>query len=138
MNDDKNFNDKKERLISENDKKYGEELRKKYGEDDIKSANEKVRQMNKKRFEYADELLEEIKILLIAETPRGDTSSIGAKKLFELHKKWLSCYYHGFSKEYHLAMATIYVEDERFKKTYDDIYPGGAKFLSDVIIDGYK
>lgn len=120
------------------DKAKGEEIRKKYGEDSLISANEKTKKMYEKRFDLADTIFEEIKALLKVETPKNDFTTDGAKKIFDLHKKYLACYYKDFSKEYHLAMATIYVEDKRFVELYENICKGASSYMSNLIKYNYE
>lgn len=62
-------------------------------------------------------------------TPAGET----AQKACELHKKWISFYWDGYSKEAHAGLAEMYVADPRFKAYYDKIAPGCAEFLRDAI-----
>lgn len=103
----------------------------------IESANDKARKINSKNIDHADELFEEIKKMMVCVVPKNDLDSNEAEQLFTLHTKYLSCYYKDITKEYHLAMANIYAEDERFVKLYDDIVKGGAKYLSNLIKKHY-
>lgn len=59
--------------------------------------------------------------------PAGDI----AQEVCDLHRQWLSMFWKDgmYSKEAHLSLGQMYVEDERFKKYYDDIEEGAAEFL---------
>lgn len=99
----------------------------------IESANEKARKVNSKNIDLSDELFDQVKKMMVDVVPKNDYTSDDAELLFMLHTKYLSCFYKDITKEYHLAMATIYAEDERFIKLYNDIVPGGAEYLSTLI-----
>ena len=50
-----------------------------------------------------------------------------------MHKEWLSFFWNFYSKEAHLSLAQMYVEDERFKEHYDKIAVGLAEFLLEAL-----
>ena len=61
MSDEEKFEGLKEKMIEENEKKYGKEIRKKYGEVNVDQANQKIRGMTKMQLEEVTRLEEEIK-----------------------------------------------------------------------------
>lgn len=63
----------------------------------------------------------------------GDPASELAQKACELHKQWLLNYWNDYSKEAHMALTQMYVDDERFKAYYDKIKLGCAVFLRDAM-----
>ena len=63
----------------------------------------------------------------------GDSSSELAQKACELHKNWLLNYWEHYSKEAHMRLVQMYVDDERFTAYYDKIAPGAAVFLRDAM-----
>lgn len=135
MSSKKKFEAFKENLIEENERKYGAEIRQKYGDDAINESNRKLADMTEEQWEKQENLSKEIAALLKQETPKGNPSSEEAKRLCDLHRQWLCMFWKEgmYSKEAHSCLGESYVADERFKKYYDDIVPGGAVFLRDAL-----
>jgi len=123
----------KEDLIKENEEKYGKEVREKYGNDIINKSNNKLQNMTEEQYKEVTVLADEIITTLKQAFELKDPTSNLAQKVAELHKKWLCFYWDEYSKEAHLGLANMYVEDERFRKYYDVVGVGGAEFLRDSI-----
>ena len=51
----------KQKLIDENEEKYGEEIRAKYGEDTVEKSNQKIKNMTEKQYDKISGLEENIK-----------------------------------------------------------------------------
>lgn len=134
MSDKEKFEGFKQKLIDENEKKYGEEIREKYGEDVVRKSNNRVKNMTQEEYEAVTRLGEEQLRTLAEAFKTGDPSGELAQKAAELHKQWLAFYWDGYSKEAHAGLAQMYVEDERFKAYYDKEQPGTAEFLRDAIL----
>lgn len=133
MTDQEKFEGFKQKMIADNEKKYGEEIRKKYGEETINKSNEKLQNMTQEQHEEVTQLAEEVHAILAEAIKTGDPSSEIAQKAADLHKKWLSYYWNDYNKEAHAGLAQMYVDDERFRAYYDDKQPGAAEFLRDAI-----
>ena len=109
MTDKEKFEGFKEKLISDNEQKYGQEIRTKYGVETVDRSNAKLKNMTKEQY--------------------GEL----AQKACALHKKWLSFYWDHYSKEAHRGVAQMYVDDPRFTAYYDAVAPGCAVFLRDAV-----
>ena len=129
MNDKEKFEGFKQNLIAENEKNYGKEVREKYGDDIIDDSNAKMMGLTKEQYDKTQQLSEEINNLLKTAFKEGDPSSELAQKVCSLHQKWLGYFWNNYSKEAHLGLAQMYVNDPRFKKYYDNIGVGCAEFL---------
>ena len=134
MTDQEKFEGFKQRMINDNEKKYGEEIRKKYGDDTIDRSNEKLKNMTQKEYDAATSLAEQVMSTLSQAMETGDPAGELAQKAAALHKQWLRCYWSEYSKEAHAGLAKMYVDDERFKAFYDENQPGTAVFLRDAIL----
>ncbi|WP_426349994.1 MerR family transcriptional regulator [Alloiococcus sp. CFN-8] len=134
MKDNEKFKGFKKSLIEENEKKYGSELREKYSSKTIDESNQKLMNISEEEFsnmeELANRILEQLKIAFAT----NDPSSQEAQILADMHKRWLSFSWPTYTKEAHRGVAEMYVCDERFKKYYDKVQPGGAEFLRDAIL----
>lgn len=133
MSDEERFEGFKQRLIDENEKKYGSEIREKYGNETVDASNAKLKGMTKEQHAEMEELSAELNQTLKAAFEAGDPEGELAVKACELHKKWLMFYWNSYSKEAHMGLAQMYVDDERFTAYYDKIAPGCAVFLRDAI-----
>lgn len=134
MTDQEKFAGFKQKLIDDNEKKYGEEIRRKYGNDTIEQSNQKIKNMTKDQHEEIEELSEWVLDTLKAAMETGDPAGELAQKTAELHRQWLSFYWAKYTKEAHAGVARMYVDDERFTAYYDQIQPGAAVFLRDAVL----
>lgn len=133
MTDKEKFEGFKEKLIAENDEKYGKEVREKYGDEAVERSNAKVRGMSQEQYDEAQRLAEAYQEALKEAFKKGDPTSELAQKACDLHRQWLCCYYDGYSKEYHKGLGQMYIDDPRFTEYYDKVAPGCAVFLRDAI-----
>lgn len=134
MQDHEKFEGFKEKLIEDNEKKYGKEIREKYGEKTVEESNAKLRGMSQDDYAAMTNLGEEIIELLKRAYKTGDPHSAEAQKVAAKHKEWLMYSWSSYSKEAHAGLAEMYVTDERFTEYYDKAFVGGTKFLRDAIM----
>lgn len=134
MSDEEKFAGFKEKMLAENEEKYGKEIREKYGETRVEESYQKLRTMTKEQYTEFEKLTAEIKDTLKAALATGDPAGELAQKAAELHRRWLMFTWSDYSKEAHAGLAQMYVEDERFKAYYDKEQPGTAAFLRDAIL----
>lgn len=135
MTDKEKFEGFKTKLVNENEKQYGQEIRAKYGDKQVEAANQKLMQSTKEQYQTINELEEEIKHKLKMAFETGNPAGDLAQEVCELHKQWISYYWPEgtYSKEAHKGLAQSYVDDSRFKAYYDKIQEGCAEFLRDAI-----
>ena len=133
MTDKEKFEGFKEKMINDNEKNYGKELREKYDETTIENSNKKFKNMTKEQYEKFTALSHEINVLLLEAFKLHDPSSELAQRVAKLHKDWLSYTWPNYTKEAHAGLAQMYVDDERFTAYYDKEQPGLAVFLRDAI-----
>ena len=134
MNDNEKFEGFKQKLIDDNEKAYGEEIREKYGEDTINQSNEKLKNMTQKQYDEVTALNDKLMQTLLEAFKTGDPSGELAQQAADLHRQWLSFYWHSYSKDAHAGVAQMYVGDPRFTAYYDKHQPGLAEFLRDAVL----
>ena len=134
MADKEKFEGFKQKLVDDNEKKYGKEICEKYGKDAVEKSNNKVKNMTQEQYDEVTKLREELMTTLSeafkTENPAGEL----AQKAADLHKQWLTFYWDSYSKEAHAGLAQMYVNDERFTAYYDEEQSGTAEFLRDAIL----
>ncbi len=130
MKDKEKFETLKKDKIDKNERKYGKEIREKYGEEVVNKSNHKLMNMTKEKYEKYEKVEKELKETIKLAFQTGDTKSKLAMEMCQLHKEWLMFHWTDYSKEAHLKLTEMYLEDERFTKYYDDIEVGSAKFLN--------
>ncbi|MXQ55144.1 MerR family transcriptional regulator [Shimazuella alba] len=133
MSDKEKFEGFKQNLIDENEVKYGKEVRGKYGDNAANSSNEKLKNMSQSDYEEVTRLEKEVMDTLLEAYKSGKPISQVAQKAAELHRQWLTFFWNDYSKEAHMGLVQMYVDDERFRDYYDKHQPGLAKFLRDAI-----
>ncbi len=135
MTDKEKFEGLKEKLIQENEQKYGEEVRSLYGNETVEASNAKFKNMSQEQYArmqtLGEKLDETLKAALQTKNPAGEL----AQKACELHKQWLMCTWDSYSPQAHKGLAQMYVDDPRFTAHYEKIGPGCAKFLRDAIMN---
>ncbi len=134
MADKEKFEGFKQKLIDDNEAKYGKEIREKYGEETINKSNHKVKNMSQDEFEEVARLATEVIETLHAAFKTGDPAGELAQKAADLHRQWLCYFWDSYSKEAHAGVAQMYVDDERFTAFYDEKQPGTAVFLRDAVL----
>ncbi|MBX2798349.1 MAG: MerR family transcriptional regulator [Myxococcales bacterium] len=60
-------------------------------------------------------------------------TSTEARATAEAHRVHIDRWFYAVDREIHLGLAELYVEDPRFRATYDKVAPGLAQFLRDAI-----
>lgn len=133
MSNKEKFEGFKKKMIDENEKKYGKEIRQEYGNDTVDKSNAKLQNMTQAQHVEVNALAEQITVTLAEAFKTGDPAGELAQKAAELHKQWLCYYWSEYSKEAHAGLAQMYVDDERFTAYYDKEQPGTAEFFRDVI-----
>jgi len=134
MKNKEKFEGFKQKMIDENEKKYGQEVREKYGDEKVNKSNQKIKDMTAEQSSEAEKLAVDIIKTLEEAFVIGDPGSELAQKVAEMHRQWLGIYWDSYSKEAHAGIAQMYVDDERFKAYYDKKQPGTAEFLRDAIL----
>ncbi|GAE88278.1 transcriptional activator tipA [Acetivibrio straminisolvens JCM 21531] len=134
MTDKEKFEGFKQRMIDENEKNYGEEIRAKYGDEQVNESYKKIKGMTKEQYEELEKLSLELNETLKQAFATGNPAGELAQKAADLHRQWLCYFWGSYSKEAHAGLAKMYVEDERFTAYYDKEQPGTAKFLRDAIL----
>ncbi|CAM4259816.1 MerR family transcriptional regulator [Listeria booriae] len=134
MTNQEKFEGFKQKMIDENEEKYGTEIREKYGDDKINKSNAKLKGMSEAEMERVNRLAETILVELAEAFETGDPAGEKAQEVAAMHKEWLSTYWDTYSKEAHAGLAQMFVDDERFTAYYDKDQPGLAAFLRDAIV----
>ena len=133
MSDQEKFIGFKEKLIKENEEKYGQEVREKYGDDAVDASNAKLMGLTEDKYAEMQKLAEEIIASLVKAVGKERPEGPEGQRIAELHRKWLSFTWPNYSKAAHAGLAEMYVADERFTAYYDQHKKGAAQFLRDAI-----
>ena len=134
MSDQEKFEGFKQQLVDENEAKFGGEIRVKYGDEAIDCSNARVKEMIKEQYAEVERISLEVNETLKIAFEQGDPAGELAQRVCELHKKWLCFFWDHYSKEAHIGVTQMYVDDPRFTEYYDRIAPGCAAFLRDAVL----
>ena len=133
MSDKEKFEGFKQKLIDNNEKKYGKEIREKYSDAAVNNSNAKIKGMSQEQYDKMEAETQELNDTIKAAFLQGEASSELAQKACEMHKNWLCQFWDEYSKEAHIGVTEMYVNDPRFTAYYDKIAPGCAVFLRDAV-----
>lgn len=134
MTDAEKFEGFKEKLIQENEERYGKEVREKYGEEAVEASNAKMMNMSRQDYDAMQALGAEILQRLEVAVKAGEVpGSQEGGEITRLHRKWLGYTWGQYSAAAHRGLGDMYVADERFTAYYDQNVPGCARFLRDAI-----
>jgi DNA-binding transcriptional MerR regulator len=61
-------------------------------------------------------------------------TSARAMSLAEAHRAFLTRWFYDCGYDMHRGLAEMYVADDRFRKTFDDVAPGLAQYVHDAVI----
>lgn len=134
MSDQEKFAGFKQKLVDDNEKKYGQEIREKYGDEAVDKSNKTIKGMTQEQYEAVTKLEKDVLETLAKAFKTGDPAGELAQKAADLHRQWLSFFWGGYTKEAHAGVAQMYVDDERFTAYYDKHQPGLAVFLRDAVL----
>jgi len=133
MTDQEKFEGFTQKMIEENEEKYGKEIRNKYGNEAVDHSNQKLTNMTKDDNLRLAALTDELSLAIKTAFEEGDPAGLLSQKACGLHKKWLMYFWDSYSSEAHMALVQGYVDDARFTAYYDKIAPGCAVFLRDAM-----
>ncbi len=133
MSNKEKFEGFKQKMLDENEKQYGKEIREKFGDAIVDASNARMMGLTAEQYEKVQNLSCQINDTLKTAFENGDPSSELAQKVCALHKEWLGYFWDHYSKEAHLGLAQSYVDDPRFRKYYDAVAVGCAEFLRDSL-----
>ena len=104
MSDQDRFIGFKEKLIRDNEEKYGKEARERWGDAAVDSSNAKLMNLTEEEYAEVDRLSREIIDSLAAALGKEDPAGPAGLKIAELHRKWLSFFWPTYSKEAHAGL----------------------------------
>jgi DNA-binding transcriptional MerR regulator len=134
MTNKEKFEGFKQKMLDENEEKYGEEIRAKYGNEQVDKSYKKIKGMTEEQHTEIEKLGADVLSTLDEAFNTGDPAGELAQKAADLHRRWLNFYWDSYTKEAHAGVAQMYVDDERFTAFYDKKKPGTAEFLRDAIL----
>ncbi len=134
MSDKEKFEAFKKDLVRENEEKYGAEVRQKYGDKQADESNARMMKLTRDQYDAMQKMSAEILAgLETAVKEKLDPAGEEGQRLANLHREWLSFTWNHYSKEAHMGLAQMYVDDERFTAYYDTKVKGCAAFLRDAV-----
>lgn len=119
MTDTEKFTAFKENRISENETKYGVEIRQKYGSKTVEQSNQKFSKLSEVEFQQMQSVEKTLIDDLVALKQHPDLDSQLAQKIYQEHKQWLEYTWPSYTKEAHRGLVDMYISDARFGDYYD-------------------
>ncbi|WP_201307247.1 MerR family transcriptional regulator [Companilactobacillus farciminis] len=119
MTDTEKFKAFKKTKISENEAKYGMEIRQKYGSKTIEQSNQKFSKLSEIEFQQMQSVEKTLIDDLVALKQHPDLDSQLAQKIYQEHKQWLEYTWPSYTKKAHRGLVDMYINDARFGDYYD-------------------
>lgn len=119
MTDTEKFKAFKKTKISENEAKYGMEIRQKYGSKTIERSNQKFSKLSEVEFQQMQAVEKTLIDDLVALKQHPDLDSQLAQKIYQEHKQWLEYTWPSYTKKAHRGLVDMYISDARFGDYYD-------------------
>lgn len=112
---------------------YAEEAKEKYGHTNEYKTSQK--RWNSYSDAQKKNIMQEGNDILIEASKNmdKDITSKEVQSLVKAYQDHVTKYYYTLTKEIYASLADVYVDDERFKKTFEDIKPGLSKFYSEAV-----
>ena len=135
MTDQEKFEGFKQKMLSDNEDAYGDEIRSRYGDEAVDASYAKVAGMSEEQWQKSQALSAAVNQALKEAFDSGDPACEAAMRACDLHRQWLCLFWKDgtYSKEAHKGLAEMYAADPRFAAYYDRIAPGCARFFRDAI-----
>ena len=134
MSDKEKFEAFKERVIRENEERFGPEAREKYGDGEVDAVNRRLMNLTEEEWERFQNLGAEIRQRLKEGVLAGiRPDSEEARRMVLLHKEWLGMTWKKYTEEAHRAIVNMYIADERFRDYYDREVEGCASLLEQSV-----
>ena len=139
MTDTEKFKAFKETRISENEVKYGAEIRQKYGSKTIEQSNQKFSKLSEVEFQQMQTVEKTLIEDLVALKKKPDLDSQLAQKIYQEHKQWLEYTWPSYTKEAHRGLVDMYISDARFGDYYNQkAQTPVVQLLHDVVYEYTK
>jgi DNA-binding transcriptional MerR regulator len=115
---------------------YADEVKERWGDTDAykQSTRRTSRYTKEDWLKIKSETADLHQRMLAAFTGGVAADSEEAMDLAEEHRQQISRWYYDCGYEIHRGLAELYLADERFTRTYDDMAPGLAPFVHDAIL----
>lgn len=134
MTDKEKFEGFKQKLVEDNERQYGAEIRGSYGDETVDASNKKLLGLTRAQYDEMQALAAQINAALEAAVQAGaDPAGEQGRRIAALHREWLGFTWPKYEKQAHRGLAQMYVADARFTAYYDGKVPGCAQFLCDAI-----
>lgn len=136
MSDSEKFKAFKEKMVADNEAKYGAEIREKYGAETVDASNRKLLGMTEADYQHFKAL--EVRLmeqLQMAVAGGAAPDSPLGREIAGLHKEWLLMTWPKghYNSQAHRNLADMYLADERFKAYYEAAGAGATEFLREAI-----
>lgn len=133
MSDKEKFEGFKKKLVDDNEKQFGKEIRVRYSEETVKKSNDQFMNMTEEQYNELQELGNSVIETLKEAYKTGNPAGELGQKTAELHAKWITFCWGNYNKEAHANLTQMYVDDERFRAYYDKEQSGASEFLRDAV-----
>lgn len=120
-----------QKLVEQNERSYGKEIREKYGDQAVQRSNAKVAAMSKEQWSALEQRRVAHYDAFAAAMPQGATSP-QAMQAAQAYVQYLS-EFGEYPSQAIYGLADLYVQDQRFTQHFEAHTPGLAAFVRDAL-----
>ena len=136
MSSKEKFDAMKDRVLQENEAKYGTEIREKYGEAAVESSYSRIKGLSREQWEQMQRDEAAYLDALRQAAASGDPAGEAAREACRLHLQWLRYTWKPemCTPQAHQGLVKMYDLDERFRAYYEErAGKGSAAFFARAI-----
>ncbi|GAA4884677.1 MerR family transcriptional regulator [Actinomycetospora straminea] len=113
---------------------YQQEAQERWGDTEVwRQSQERTARYTKADWQAMKAEMDEVNARFVAALQAGEPAdSPAAMDVAEAHRQHISRWFYDCSPEMHAGLSEMYVADERFTTTYEDIAPGLAQYVHDA------
>lgn len=119
MTDTEKFAAFKHQQLTQNDHKFGAEVRERYGTATFKASQQKFANLSEDDYHAMQTTEQQLFSQLKQVTLSGDLTSPAAQAVYTLHRQWLCFTWNNYTVAAHRGLAQLYATDDRFADYYN-------------------
>ena len=121
MSDKEKFEGLKDELIRKNEEDFKDEVITRWGSNAYQESKQQFKNLSEAEFNHfqglAERIIEDLKE--IKANPQNESLK---KEVAKLHQQWITIAWGSYDKQIHLNVVDMYLQDERFKNYYDQLF----------------
>lgn len=136
MTDTEKFAAFKREQVTQNEAKFGDEVRERYGTTAFDDSQQKFAHLSAADYQAMQTTEQQLFAALKTVALSGDLASATAQRVYQLHRQWLCFTWNNYTAVAHRGLVNLYTADERFAAYYNEHVglPNATRTLAAIIL----